>query len=120
MLEADTLERIVQLDIDAKVIGIELELVAFPQRALFIDIHQKSRYRTVAGQLPMPIAVRMSLENDPLPGGLSLHIHSGMRHDNSSCKFIKERPQPAATLTSWIRRSGPKYPGSGPLSHTAA
>ena len=40
MLEAQPLDGVGELDVDAEVVGIELELVAFEQRALLVDVHQ--------------------------------------------------------------------------------
>ena len=40
MLEAQPLDRVGQLDIDAEVVGVELELVALEQRALLVDVHR--------------------------------------------------------------------------------
>jgi len=38
MLEAQPLQRIGKFDIDAEIVGIELEVVTFEQRALLVDI----------------------------------------------------------------------------------
>jgi hypothetical protein len=56
MLEAETLDCIVQFDIDAQVIGIQLELIARVERSVFIDVHRKRSYRAVKAELPMAIA----------------------------------------------------------------
>ena len=40
MLEAQALDGVGKLDIDAEVIGVELEFVALEQRALLVDIHR--------------------------------------------------------------------------------
>ena len=64
MLEADALHRVVQLDIDAEIIGIELELVAFPQPAVFIDIHGQGGDRPVAGERPVFIVFRTGFVMD--------------------------------------------------------
>ena len=45
MLEADALQRVVQLDVDAEVVGIELELVAGPDAAVLVDVHRERRDR---------------------------------------------------------------------------
>ena len=39
MLEADALQNVVQLDVDAQVVGVELELVAGLQAAVFVHVH---------------------------------------------------------------------------------
>ena len=65
MLEAQALDRVGELDIDAEVVGVELELVAFEQRALLVDVHQQRRDLAVDLELPMAIFRRIGLEIDP-------------------------------------------------------
>ena len=43
MLEADAVERVVQLDVHAQVVGVELELVAGHDAAVLVDIHGQRR-----------------------------------------------------------------------------
>ena len=43
MLEAQPLQRVGQLDIDAEIVGVELELIAFEQRRVLVDVHQQRR-----------------------------------------------------------------------------
>ena len=57
MLEANALHRVVKLDVDAEVIAVELELVAFAQSAVFVDGHRQRRDRTFDVQPPMAIAL---------------------------------------------------------------
>src|SRR5262245_20083752 len=64
MLEADALERVVQLDIDAEVVGIELQFVSRANAAVFIDSHRERGNRPVEAELPVPIALRVALEDD--------------------------------------------------------
>ena len=45
MLEADALERVVQLDVDAEVVRVELELVAGADAAVLGDVHRERRDR---------------------------------------------------------------------------
>jgi hypothetical protein len=47
MLEADALESVVKLDIDAEVVRIEFELVAGADAAIFGDIHSEGGDRTI-------------------------------------------------------------------------
>ena len=42
MLEAQPLDRVGKLDIDAEIVGIEFQIVAFEQRALFVDVHHRA------------------------------------------------------------------------------
>ena len=48
MLEADAVQRIVQLDIDAKIVGIELEPVAGIESAILGDVERQGRGRPLA------------------------------------------------------------------------
>ena len=65
MLEAQPLDGVGQFDIDAEIVGIELELVALEQRALLVDVHQQRGDVAVDLELPMAIARRLGLEIDP-------------------------------------------------------
>ena len=47
MLEADAVQRVVQLDIDAEIVGIELELVAGHEAAILGDVERQRRHRPV-------------------------------------------------------------------------
>ena len=40
VLEAQPLDRVGELDVDAEVVGVELELVALEQAALLVDVHE--------------------------------------------------------------------------------
>src|SRR5439155_18122089 len=64
MLEAEPLHRVGQFDIDAKIVGIQLELVAFEQPAILIDVHSQRRDLAIDLQLPMPVARRIGLKID--------------------------------------------------------
>src|SRR5262249_11819857 len=63
-LEAQPLDGICQLDVDAEVVGVELELVTLEQRTLFVDVHQQRRDVAVDVELPMAILRRFGLEVD--------------------------------------------------------
>ena len=65
MLEAQPLDRVGEFDIDAEIVGVELQLVAFEQRALLVDVHQQRGDVAVDLELPMPVARRLGLEIDP-------------------------------------------------------
>ena len=77
MLEADAVQRVVELDIDAEIVGIELELVAGLDPAILGDVERERRHVPVERQPPMPVAVGMGLEIDHganrlrrMPGGV--------------------------------------------------
>ncbi len=64
MLETQPLHGVGELDIDAEIVGIELELIAFEQAAVLVDVHGQGRDVAVDGELPMPVALRIGLEID--------------------------------------------------------
>ena len=66
MLEAQPLHGVGQFDIDAEIVGIQLELVAFEQAAILVDVHGQGRDIALDSQLPMPVARRIGLEIDVL------------------------------------------------------
>ena len=66
MLEAQPLHGIRQFDVDAEVVGIQLELVALEQAAILVDVHGERRDVAVDRQLPVPVARRIGLEIDKL------------------------------------------------------
>lgn len=59
VLEAQTLDGVVELDIDTQIIGIELQGIARHQPGVFIHIHSQSCHRAVKGNLPVVIFVGM-------------------------------------------------------------
>ena len=63
VLEAQPLHRVVQFDIDAEVVGIELELVVVEAAGL-IDVHDQVGHVAVALDAPMAIARWIGLEID--------------------------------------------------------
>ena len=64
MFEAQPLHGVGEFDIDAEIVGIQLELIAFEQPAILIDIHRQRRDLAVDIELPMPVARRIGLEID--------------------------------------------------------
>ena len=64
MLEAQPLDCVGKFDIDAEIVGVELELVAFEQRALLVDVHEQRGDVAVDLELPMAIARRRGLKID--------------------------------------------------------
>ncbi len=64
VLEPQPLHRVVQLDVHAEVVGVELELVAGAQAALLVDVHGEGRDRAVDGEPPVLVALRGHSELD--------------------------------------------------------
>ena len=79
MLEAQPLDRVGELDVDAEVVGVELELVAFEQRALLVDVHQQGGDLAVDLELPVAILRRLGLEIDPALAVVQLALCIGHR-----------------------------------------
>ena len=70
VLEAQPLHRVVELDVDAEVVGVELQLVARAQAAVFLDVHRERGHGAVEGDLPVPVARGLGPEVDErLTGG---------------------------------------------------
>ena len=65
MLETQPLDRVGEFDVDAEVVGVELQLVAFEQPALLVHVHGERGDIAIDGKLPMPVARRIGLEIDP-------------------------------------------------------
>ena len=70
MLEAQPLHRVGELDVDAEIVGIQLELITLEQAAILVDIHGQGRNLAIDIQLPVPVARRIGLEID-VPGAAS-------------------------------------------------
>jgi len=64
MLEAQPLHRVRQFDVDAEVVGIQLELIAFEQSGILIDVHGQRGGVAIDRELPVPVARRIGLEID--------------------------------------------------------
>ena len=70
MLEAESLHRVGEFNVDAEVVGIQLELITFEQPAILVDVHGQRRDIAFDIQLPMPVARRIGLKID-VPGAAS-------------------------------------------------
>ena len=57
MLEAEALDRVGELDVDAEVVGVELQPVVRRQPGVFLHVHRQRRDRAVERELPVPVAV---------------------------------------------------------------
>ncbi len=92
MLEAQALDGVVELDVHAQVVGVELELVAGHEAAVLLDVHGERGHRAVEGELPVPVPARVRPEIDH-------HARAVAHHLSSS------RGSPTAPWRSWIPRS---------------
>ncbi|EHP38252.1 hypothetical protein OR16_38072 [Cupriavidus basilensis OR16] len=82
MLEADAVDRIVQLDVDAEVVAVELELVAGAQAGVLIDVYRQRGNGAVEGQLEVLVLGWVSLVFDA-GGGSHGGVSSAMQHDSA-------------------------------------
>src|SRR3546814_20582437 len=62
MLEAQALHDIMQLDIDAEIVGIQLQLIARPQAAVFADVHRQRGGGAVDAEVPMLVLAGPGVE----------------------------------------------------------
>ena len=53
VLEADALDRVGQLDVDAEVVRVQLEPVVGPEAGVFLHVHRERRDRPVERELPV-------------------------------------------------------------------
>ena len=68
MLEANPLDRIGQFDVDAKVVGVQLEPVVGREAGIFLHVHRQRRDSAIEGQLPVPIFCRGQCRTKPEAG----------------------------------------------------
>ena len=66
MLETQPLGGVVELEVDAQVVGVLLELVAGPEPRLLVDLQGQEGERRLDPEPPVPVAVRMSAEVERL------------------------------------------------------
>ena len=64
VLEADAVQRIVELDVDAEVVGVELEFIAGLQPFVLVHVHRQRGGRAVYAHAPMGVAIGMRFECD--------------------------------------------------------
>ena len=64
VFEAETLDGVVEFDVDAEVIGVRLEFVVVPQTGLGIDGHGERGNGSVDRQLPMVVLLGRCSEVD--------------------------------------------------------
>ena len=87
MLETQPLHRIGQLDVDAEIIGIQLELITFEQSAVLVDIHGQRRDLSINRKLPVPVARRIGLKIDVLGAASEDAIFTGHGHPHSGLGY---------------------------------
>ena len=100
VLEAQPLDRVVQLDVHAQVVGVELELVAGHQATLLVHVHGQGGDRAVAGQPPVPVAPGVRAE---VHSGLAGHDHPSAGPQISSMFYVRKRIR--QVFVAYFRRS---------------
>jgi hypothetical protein len=63
---APALNGVVQLDVDAQVIGVQLQLIALVETAVGVDLHGQTGQRRLELEAPVPIRRRMAVEGHGL------------------------------------------------------
>ena len=61
MLETHPLQRVVQLDVHAQVVGVQLEFVAWQDAAIFLNIQRQGGNFTVHTQAPVAVLAGVGL-----------------------------------------------------------
>src|SRR5437660_11736747 len=120
MLEANALQRIGELDIDAKVVRVELQLVAWLETPILVDAKCERRHRPVERQLPVRVAIRMGVVDDP---AFVLHCAIACERGRCGCHVYSSCPTPKrlrATCAGSVRGVRPWCRASRLLSCTAA
>ena len=84
MFEADALQGVVQFDIDAQIVGVQLQLVPGPDTPILFCIHNQGGDRSIEPELPVLVARRMSLKINEL-GLLLLIDYERSVHLRNSC-----------------------------------
>src|SRR3989454_8810024 len=64
MVEADAVEGIVQFDVDAEVVAVELELVPGHQGLVLGHVEGEGRHGPLEGELPVAVALGTGFEAD--------------------------------------------------------
>ncbi|KAG1223330.1 hypothetical protein G6F68_020372 [Rhizopus microsporus] len=68
MFEADALQGVMQFDVHAQVVGVQLQLVAGAQAAVFRHIHGQRGDRAVERQAPVAVVLGLRPKIDPVDG----------------------------------------------------
>ncbi len=69
VLEADTLDRVRQLDVDSQVVAVGLQGIPGPERPVLLDVHDEPGQRGFDLELPVDVPGRMGLEKHGKGGG---------------------------------------------------
>jgi hypothetical protein len=87
MLEAQPLHGVSEFDVDAKIVGVQLELIALEQAAILVDVHGERRDIAFDAKLPVPVAPRIGLKIDVFRAACEDAIFTG--HEPPSIVFLR-------------------------------
>src|ERR1700733_2858096 len=79
MLEADALQRVVEFDVHAEIVGVKFKFVTGAQAAVFGDVHGERGDRRVESEAPMFVARRVGSVVDGVGLCLSLSLLRRLR-----------------------------------------
>ena len=105
MLEAQPLHRVRQLDVDAEIVGIELQLVAGLQPAILVHVHGEVGDAILERELPVLVAAGICAEIDGRGGG----VHGVPYFCNSVLNYLFTFPA-ARSFLSPSHASDPPRP----------
>src|SRR5438477_424585 len=71
MFEAQSLDSIRQLDVDAEIVGIELEAIVVRKARILANVHRQRGRRTVEAQLPVLVPIRVGFKRQRAEGRVS-------------------------------------------------
>ncbi len=77
VFETQALDDVRQLDVDAEIVGIELEQIAFEQAAILVDVHGQGGDVAIDRKLPVLVAGRFGLEIDECRAACEAPIFPG-------------------------------------------
>ena len=94
VLEAQALDGVGELDVDAEVVGVELQLVVVGQAGVLAHVHRQRGDRAVEGQLPVLVGVGVGFEGDQDGSVLKLNARSNyFRAVTTGESTVPSRPQ---------------------------
>ena len=74
VLEAEALDGVGELDVDAEVVGVQLQLVVGREAGVLAHVHRQRGDRAVEGELPVPVVRRVGLEGDGRIGACAMAV----------------------------------------------
>jgi len=82
----------VKLDVDAKIVGVELELIALEQAAILVHVHGEGCDIALDGDFPVPVAGRIGPEVDRCRRGAAFCKWRSESASCNRCGLLSRRP----------------------------